>query len=158
MASRKRANWEDPFAAIVLLGLLAWATAARHDWRHATILISIALIVFGWYLSFGHPHRCKQLTTRKKLCRNRAHGLLFGCHLHRWDRLKRLFSHEEEPEPSKPARARRQVAGAAAFASMPPVVTTIPAPSREARIAFWCTVLGTAAGILSLLVAIAGLK
>jgi hypothetical protein len=76
---KRQRNWEDPLAFVVFIGLAAWASAARHDWRDMAILIGIDLIVFGGYLALGHPHRCKELTTRRGRCKNRAYGLLRGC-------------------------------------------------------------------------------
>lgn len=154
MARRKRHNWQDPVAVVTVLGLIAWAYAARHEWRDMAILIGIDLIVLGNYLAFGHPHRCKEPVVSRPggRCRNKAYGLLLGCPgVHRWYRLRRLFSRTDEPaatawhQPAPGGRTRR-------------TTTAVPAdgPRLEARVTFWCTVISTVAGVLSLVVGVVG--
>jgi hypothetical protein len=156
MARTKTPFWQDPFVAALIVGLLIWAAAERHEWQNMAILIGIDLVILGGYAAFGHPHKCRDEGTSTGMpCRNPAYGLLLGCWRHRWDRLRRIVApSNQQAAPRRPHRVT-----AVSVQALAPAPASAPADdeARAAKITLWCTVIGTGTGVLSFIAGVVGM-
>jgi hypothetical protein len=164
VASRppKRAK-SRPFAMIsIALGL---AAAAEDQWQSASALLGLGLILLGWYAGLVKTHRCGGYapTTADGVCGNAPRGgLLHGCHLHRWWRVKRLLRLEDaenrrDPvEPNEHGAPGRPVEPSGAVTVVKVMVLT-EARTTSDKLTLWSTVAGGVTGVLSFLVGLLGL-
>lgn len=139
--------------------LAVWAASAG-EWPSAALLIGIGLTALGWYLTFRKVHVCNgpAPTTSDGICDNAERGgIVRGCYLHRWWRLKRLF-YGDAGRRRGDRRDDRSLVGSSVSLSQPnspgsSMFVTISGwehhdPVKQ-RIAFSLAMISAAAGVTS---------
>lgn len=142
--------------ALILLGLLfitfyyACTELAQTHWRSGfgALLLVFAFVV--WIVMTKVRSHCGVLRSDGRgYCRNRIKGLLFGCHLHTWDRPLALLGFRSKA--AAPARGPRPQAAKPAGAAAAPIPAST-AEERERRrngILFYVTIGSLITGSLS---------
>jgi hypothetical protein len=161
-------------AAVLLCSSIVIGTdsVGQHHWTVALLALGLALLVIGWYLIIYKLHPCCGYapTTLDGICRNvERGGLVRGCHLHRYWRIKRFagtwvrwrygeISDNSALRPGVHREPARSPGGnAPTILDVRPVgVDTRPDPKAE-RVQYWCALVTIVTGVLSTLIAAIGL-
>jgi len=131
-------------AAMIALSPVA---AGAHEWQMAALLFGLGTSLLGLYAGLVKTHRCGGYapTTDDGVCGNAPRGgLLRGCHLHRWWRVKRLLGIDPDerqpghrPRPNPPVH----IENIATLVAINVATTNEP---RGERLMLWSTVLSAA--------------
>lgn len=154
MGGRRSSAWTKQKRAlgllIVVIVVLVSAFLELKE-THYTNAVGLFMIVFGflvWLVTTQVEGYCGALKKdRKGYCTKRIRGLLFGCHLHVWQRPLGLLHIGNRPiYPHAPPVAAGH--SAAASAALPP-----PLPGerehRRGAIVFWVSISSLIVGSLS---------
>jgi hypothetical protein len=77
-------------SSLAATGLLL--TFAVGQWQSGMLLAGLGACMLGWYAGFLNTHRCWGPNEDGYRCHNApCGGLVRGCHIHRWWRIKHLW-------------------------------------------------------------------
>jgi hypothetical protein len=153
---RKAAQKRAAFLTFVgvLAAFYAYSELSQTHWRSG---LGAALLAFGCVLcllAFVVKGRCGVLNANgRTYCRNPIYGLVFGCHLHRFERPRSLLGtgtrRQAPPPPRAYTRGQQPPRYAAAGSAPIPVLTSDERERRRSTILFYITIASLTTGSLS---------
>ena len=144
-------------AGLVLTGV---ATAAAGEWQAGGLFLGFGLLLCGCYVGLVRVHRCGGFapTTDNRVCGHAERaGLLRGCYLHRWWRVKRWLHLDE---PADRARASLPYTRTVKVTNGGTILNVVVPPGGEAipdRTTAFVAFIGLLTGLVTLLSAVLAL-
>jgi hypothetical protein len=121
--------------------------------------LAIAAYAAAVLLVFTLPVRCRVETTRRQACGQWAYGTLFGCGKVPGHRLAKFYARLGWQRAAVKAVApSRRDSGDQRASQYPQAITVTVADSALAKCGFWVGVVGTAAGVVGVIIPIAGIR
>jgi hypothetical protein len=152
---RKTARKRAAFLTLVgvLAGCYAYSELSQTHWRSG---LGAALLAFGCLLcllAFVVKGRCGVLNANgKTYCRNPIYGLVFGCHIHTFERPRSLLgisTRRQAPPPSRANTRAQQPPRFAASSAPIPVLTSDDRERRRSTTLFYVAIASLTTGSLS---------
>lgn len=117
----------------------------HYNWTVALVSIPIFLFLPTCYLALMMPTRCCVATRKGSPCRNRAHGVIFGCKQYHWSMkaLARVGKREQDDPRHAPSSHRGKSGGGTlgAQGATRQVVTVEIKEGMKGHVTFCFTVL-----------------
>jgi hypothetical protein len=136
---------------------LGAAAATAQQWQTAATLLGLGVLMLGWYAGLVRTHQCGGFapTTPDGVCRNvRRGGLLRGCQVHEWWRVKRIIrvvTRADDPDALR-REAHRQPQQTRRVGTLVEISIIKSEEPPGEKLMLWATVVGSAAGLLSFVV------
>ncbi len=156
------------FSGILFLIFVAAMFIAVHDFRQGRLgagflALAVASYAIAALFGFALPTICRIETTTRGACRRWAYGLLFGCSDVPGHRMAKLYArlHLQRQAVRAISPGRRQPGRAYATtrtAANPQNIVVTFTDSPLAKCGFWVGVVGTAAGVVAVILPLAGVR